>query len=45
VEVVLQDFERLKLPIFAVSPPTKVPLAKTRLFVDMLAARLKRAQL
>jgi len=45
VEVVLQDFEPPKLPIFAVSPPTKLPLAKTRLFVDMLAARLKRARL
>jgi DNA-binding transcriptional LysR family regulator len=45
VEVILEDFAPAKLPIFAVSPPTKIPLAKTRLFVDMLAARLKRAHL
>jgi DNA-binding transcriptional LysR family regulator len=42
VEVVLEDFERPKLPIVAISPPTKQPSAKTRLFTELLAARLKR---
>ena len=32
-------------PIFAVSPPTRMPLVKTRLFIDLLAAHLKRARL
>jgi DNA-binding transcriptional LysR family regulator len=45
VEIILEDFESAKLPVFAVSPSTKLPLAKTRLFVDMLATRLKRARL
>jgi hypothetical protein len=34
-----------KFPIHAVWPPSKVPLAKTRLFADFLAARLKREHL
>lgn len=42
VETVLEDFEPPKLPIFAVSPPTKLPIAKTKLFVDFLAVRVKR---
>jgi len=42
VELILQDYETAKLPIVAVSPPTKLPLPKTRLFVDLLAARLGR---
>jgi len=41
VEVILEDYEPAKLPIVAVSPPTKLPLAKARLFTDLLAARLK----
>jgi DNA-binding transcriptional LysR family regulator len=45
VEIVLQEFEPPRMPIFAVSPPTKLPLARTRLFVDMLAAHLERAHL
>lgn len=45
VEVVLEAFEATKLPIHAVWPPTRVPMAKTRLFVDLLAARLKRERL
>jgi len=42
VEIVLEEFETAKLPIVAVSPPTKLPMAKARLFTDLLAARLKR---
>ena len=42
VETVLEDFEPAKLPVFAVSPPAKLPIAKTKLFVDLLAARVKR---
>jgi DNA-binding transcriptional LysR family regulator len=45
VELVLEGFETAKLPVYAVSPATKLPLAKTRLFTDMLAARLKRERL
>jgi DNA-binding transcriptional LysR family regulator len=44
VQIILEEFEIAKLPIFAVSPPTKLPLQKTRLFTDLLAARLKRAR-
>lgn len=45
VEVILEGFEAARLPINAVWPPTKIPLAKTRLFVDVLATRLKRERL
>ncbi|WP_105405241.1 LysR family transcriptional regulator [Neorhizobium sp. T7_12] len=45
VEVVLEEFEDSKIPIYAVWPSGKIPLAKTRLFVDELAARLKRERL
>jgi DNA-binding transcriptional LysR family regulator len=45
VELVLEEFEVAKLPIFAVSPPTRLPQQRTRLFIDCLAARLKRARL
>lgn len=45
VEVVLERYEDAKRGIYAVSPATKLPLAKTRLFIDMLAARLKREKL
>lgn len=45
VELVLEEFEPPKLPIFAVSASTRLPLAKTKLFVDVLATRLKREQL
>jgi DNA-binding transcriptional LysR family regulator len=41
VEVILEEFETAKLPIYAVWPPSKAPLAKSRLFADFLAARLK----
>jgi DNA-binding transcriptional LysR family regulator len=43
VEVILEDFEDSKIPIHAVWPSSKIPPTKTRLFVDMLAARLKQA--
>lgn len=41
VEVVLEDFEADRLPIQIVLPPTRTLPTKTRLFVDLLAARLK----
>jgi DNA-binding transcriptional LysR family regulator len=45
VEVVLEEFEEVRRPIFAVSPATKIPLAKTRLFIDTLMTRMKREKL
>jgi DNA-binding transcriptional LysR family regulator len=45
VEVVLAEFEPPSIPVVAVSPATKVPQAKTRLFTDMLSARLKHEEL
>jgi DNA-binding transcriptional LysR family regulator len=45
VETVLEEFEAPKIPVMAVSPAAKVPSAKTRLFIDMLAARLRRERL
>ncbi|MGV6873656.1 LysR family transcriptional regulator [Pseudochelatococcus sp. B33] len=45
VEIILEEFEAAKVPIHAVWPATKAPLAKTRLFVDALAARLKNERL
>lgn len=44
VEIILEEFETGKTPIHAVWPPTRMPLARTRLFVDFLAARLKSAR-
>lgn len=41
VEVVLQAFEGPGLPIHAVLPPSRILPAKSRLFVDLLAERLK----
>jgi DNA-binding transcriptional LysR family regulator len=41
VEIVLEDFEVEKLPIYAVMSPAGSSLAKTRLFVSLLATRLK----
>jgi DNA-binding transcriptional LysR family regulator len=41
VEVILEEFEAAKLPIHAVLPPTRMPVAKTRAFVDVLAERLR----
>lgn len=44
VELVLEDYETARTPIYAVLPPARTPPAKTRLFTDLLAARLKRAR-
>jgi DNA-binding transcriptional LysR family regulator len=45
IQIILDEFESAKIPVFAVSPPTRMPLVKTRLFTDLLAAHLKRARL
>jgi DNA-binding transcriptional LysR family regulator len=45
LEIVLEDFEAPPIPIHAVFPPSDLPPAKTRLFVDLLANRLKRERL
>jgi DNA-binding transcriptional LysR family regulator len=45
VEIILDEFEAARIPIHAVWPPSKMPLAKTRLFAEFLAARLKRERL
>jgi DNA-binding transcriptional LysR family regulator len=42
---VLEDFEAPRMPVYAVVPPSAAPPAKTRLFVDLLAGRLKRERL
>ena len=41
VELILTRFEPPPAPIHAVWPATNLPAAKTRLFIDFLAARLK----
>src|SRR5262249_23228970 len=43
VEIILSDFEAATLPIYAGWPPTKIPPAKTRLFIDLRAAPLEPA--
>jgi DNA-binding transcriptional LysR family regulator len=45
VELTLTRFEPPPVPIHAVWPATRLPPAKTRLFVDFLAARLKAERL
>jgi DNA-binding transcriptional LysR family regulator len=45
VEVVLEDFEAMRLPIHAVWPATKRLGMKARLFVDSLAERLRHERL
>ena len=40
VELVLVDYEPPKIPIHVLWPNSKAPLAKTRLFIEFLAARL-----
>jgi DNA-binding transcriptional LysR family regulator len=42
VQLILEEFEVEKLPIYAVLSPAGSSLAKTRLFVNMLASRVKR---
>jgi DNA-binding transcriptional LysR family regulator len=41
LQIVLEDFEAPPIPIQAVFPPSGMPPAKTRLFIDLLADRLK----
>jgi DNA-binding transcriptional LysR family regulator len=45
LELALTRFEPPPVPIHVVWPATNVPAAKTQLFVDFLAARLKAARL
>lgn len=45
LEVVLEEFEAAKFPIHAVFPPTRMPIAKTRALIDVLAKRLDKARL
>jgi DNA-binding transcriptional LysR family regulator len=45
VVLVLEAFEAQRIPIHAVFPPSRMPPAKTQLFVDLLAERLKRERL
>ena len=45
VEVLLEKYEAARFPVHAVFPPTRMPIAKTRAFVDVLADRLERARL
>ena len=44
VEVILEEFETGKTPIHVVWPPIRIPLARTKLFTEFLAARLKSAR-
>ena len=41
LKVILEDFEAPRMPVHAVFPPSGMPPAKTRLFADLLAERLK----
>jgi hypothetical protein len=45
LELTLTRFELHPVPIHVVWPATNVPAAKTQLFADFLAARLKAAHL
>ncbi|MGD9883476.1 MAG: LysR family transcriptional regulator [Reyranella sp.] len=45
LEIVLENFETPRFPIQAVFPPSGMPPAKTRLFADLLAERLKHERL
>jgi DNA-binding transcriptional LysR family regulator len=45
IELVLTRFETPPAPLQAVWPATRVPAAKTQVFVDLLAERLKRERL
>ncbi|WP_247437194.1 substrate binding domain-containing protein [Bradyrhizobium sp. 139] len=45
IELVLEEFEVSKLPIHAVFRPTRMPVAKTRAFIDVLADRLRNERL
>jgi DNA-binding transcriptional LysR family regulator len=43
VELILEPFETARTPIYAISPPGRIVPAKTRVFTEFLAARLKGA--
>jgi DNA-binding transcriptional LysR family regulator len=45
LEIVLTEFETPRFPIHAVFPPSRMAPAKTRLFADLLAERLKHERL
>jgi DNA-binding transcriptional LysR family regulator len=45
IEIILEEFEAAKLPIHAVFPPTRMPIGKTRAFIDILADRLRSERL
>ncbi|MBR1130692.1 LysR family transcriptional regulator [Bradyrhizobium iriomotense] len=45
LEIVLETFEAPRTPVRAVFPPSAIPPAKTHLFVDLLAERLKHERL
>jgi hypothetical protein len=45
VETVLAEFETARIPIYAVSPPARIPRTKVQLFTDFRAAELKGALL
>ena len=45
IEVVLEAFEVPRIPIQAVFPPTRMPVAKTRALIDVLADRLRTERL
>lgn len=42
VEIILEDFEVAKLPIYAVLPSARIQLVTTQLFVNLLAEKIKR---
>lgn len=44
VEIILADFEPARIPVHVVWPPTKIPLERTKLFIEFLTARLKNAR-
>lgn len=45
IDVILEEFEVPKLPIHAVFAPTRMPVAKTRALIDVLADRLRNERL
>jgi DNA-binding transcriptional LysR family regulator len=45
LKVIMEEFEGPRMPVHAVFPPSGMPPAKTRLFADLLAERLKRERL
>jgi DNA-binding transcriptional LysR family regulator len=45
VDVILQEFETERVPIYAVLPPTRTQTAKVRRFVDLLSLRMSESRL